>query len=296
MKLFRIVTILVAFVFVFAACEKIDPPYKIVTEGGGEGGESGDTVRNVLLEDYTGHTCVNCPGAAHKAHELINFYGQRVVVMAVHAGWFARPDDHDPLFDNDYRTEAGEAWNTFWKVDIQGNPNGLINRLGGGPSGVVNPDNWGPVIDDELEKEFLAKITIKNEYSEANNSLKVEVETEFQKDLDGEYWLFVGLTQDSVVSPQKDEDVVGGIDTTYTHMHMLRTSLNGPWGAVLNGGEAVVEGGIYDKSYTLPMEAEWLPEHCHIVAFVYYAENGGVYDEKYVIQVDQEPLLPKVEE
>ncbi len=297
MKLYRIFAFMLMLAVAFAACEKIDPPYKVVTDGGGNGsGESGDTVRNVLIEDFTGHTCVNCPSAAHKAHELINFYGQRVVVMSVHAGWFARPDAHDPLFATDFRTESGEAWNTFWSVDIQGNPNGLINRLGGAANGVINPDNWAPVVEDESQKEFLAKVTINNDYNDSNKRLSVEVEAEFQKDMEGEYWLYVGLLQDSIVAPQKDEDVEGGIDTNYVHMHTLRTSLNGIWGEVLNDGETIVEKATYDKTYTLDFEDDWVPEHCHIVAFVYYASNEGLYDDKYVIQVDQESVIPKLEE
>lgn len=295
MRLYRIITLVAAMAVAFAACEKIDPPYKVVGSEQG-GGESGDTVRNVLLEDYTGHTCVNCPSAAIKAHELINLYGQQIVVMSVHAGWFAQPDQNDPLFKDDFRTEAGEIWNTYWSVDMQGNPNGLINRIGGAANGVVNPDNWGPVVENELQKEFLAKITITNDYSESKQELTTKVETEFQKDLEGPYWLFVGLLQDSVVAPQKDENVAGGIDTTYVHMHMLRTSLNGPWGEVLNDGEQAAAGQTFEKNYTLPFVTEWIPAHCHIVAFVYYAGDAGVYDEKYVIQTDQEPVVPKVEE
>jgi hypothetical protein len=126
MKNFKILFLFFALVIFFSACEKITPPYK---ESKGGGNDTTGVLKNVLLEDYTGHTCVNCPTAAVIAHDLKNLYGDRLIVMAVHAGYFADP--HPGIFENDYRTQAGNEWNTFF--GFQNYPSGLIDRVPNAP-------------------------------------------------------------------------------------------------------------------------------------------------------------------
>ena len=53
------------------ACDIEDEPYLIPVDTIpiGSGGPS-EGIRKVLLEDYTGHKCPNCPEAAEEAHNL----------------------------------------------------------------------------------------------------------------------------------------------------------------------------------------------------------------------------------
>jgi hypothetical protein len=53
----------------------------------------GDSVvKKVLVEDYTGHTCGNCPAAARMLNDTIKpLYGDRLIVLGIHAGYFAEP-------------------------------------------------------------------------------------------------------------------------------------------------------------------------------------------------------------
>src|SRR6185503_2892836 len=115
MKTLRIPILILAGLFlVWASCEKIDKPYI-------EGSHIVDTThtstadtfftdttpqpRIVLLEDYTGHKCGNCPSAATKAAELKTLYGDKVVVMALHVGDFAKTSG--TIFSYDFRTVPG---------------------------------------------------------------------------------------------------------------------------------------------------------------------------------------------
>jgi thiol-disulfide isomerase/thioredoxin len=46
----------------------------------------GGVTRRVLLEDFTGHTCNNCPAAAVIAEGLQTFYGEdQLILVGVHA-------------------------------------------------------------------------------------------------------------------------------------------------------------------------------------------------------------------
>ncbi|MCE3259577.1 MAG: outer membrane protein Omp28, partial [Bacteroidetes bacterium] len=85
--------------------------------------------RKVLIEDYTGHQCGNCPNAAVVAESLHEKYGDKVVIIAVHAGFFARTNATE--FPTSYTCQVGNDWdskNGGFGVSAAGNPNGMINR------------------------------------------------------------------------------------------------------------------------------------------------------------------------
>lgn len=102
---------------ILGACDKIDKPRENTTSLIGVNYIERDNYavagfNKVLLEDYTGHTCGNCPRAAEKAEELKTLYKDSLIVIAVHAGSFANPTSSYP---NDYRTNVGTDWdNFFW--------------------------------------------------------------------------------------------------------------------------------------------------------------------------------------
>ena len=61
-----------------ASCDYIDEPFRN-PGGGGTATANGDTVlqteRAVLVEDFTGHQCKNCPKASKVLKQLDSLYG-----------------------------------------------------------------------------------------------------------------------------------------------------------------------------------------------------------------------------
>ena len=46
----------------------------------------------VLIEDYTGHLCPNCPEAGREIKAIQDIYGNQVIALAIHVSkTFARP-------------------------------------------------------------------------------------------------------------------------------------------------------------------------------------------------------------
>lgn len=265
--------------FLIYSCDKIDPPYfKPVIVDTSEL-KSGDTVKNVLLEDYTGHGCVNCPAAAHDAHILQeNIYHQQLVIISVHAGYYASTENFGSLYDYDFNTNAGTAWDNYYGVGLLGNPKGLVDRTEYDGKMVIEPGKWDGAIGERVKTDFLAKITIENNFS--GNTLNSKIQAEFQDDLAGSYSLLACIVQDNFESPQKDENIEGGNDTTYLHNNVLRGSMNGDWGENLASNP--LSDDIFEKSYSINFKADWKPENCRVVAFVYKE------DTREIIQVDEE--------
>jgi hypothetical protein len=290
-KIFPLLLIVVA--FSFSTCDKIEAPYReevVAPDFCATGIDDSIPSRKVLVEDYTGHLCGNCPYAGIYLNDsLKSIYNHCLVVISVHAGFFAGvcpgafaclPSAPPGSFTTDFNTTPGSAWNTFF--GISGNPKGMINRIdyptGGHSKGYTA---WGAAVATELEKPATAKIKITNVFNASTNSVSVEVQSDFVADLTGDYKLQVVITEDSLIDWQVwYPPAIEEFDSTYIHHHVLRDALNSTWGEDIATG-SVTAGTSVTKNYSYTINSSWKNEHCAIVAFIY---NAATYE---IIQVEE---------
>ena len=183
--------------------------------------------KGILLEDYTGHKCTNCPAAATIATQLEDDTSLGVIVVSVHAstdGSFQSTDDVE--FTVDYQTEAGDAYVQEMPGFI-GNPMGTINRNDGGYSNTnwYFSSNWATGVNDEISQDNLdANVQLQYHYYPSTNGLFIHTETTFLNTLSGNYHLIVYLIRNDVVSPQKMND--GTIDQSNDEWFMPLRNLS----------------------------------------------------------------------
>jgi hypothetical protein len=263
-----------------SSCDKLDAPYAVIKTGGDT---TAGMVRKVLLEDYTGHKCVNCPEAALAARALEESMHGQLIVMAVHAGFFAEPSATGD-FTADYTSLTGNEWNTYF--NITANPNGMVNRTPAG-SAVLGPDLWANAVNEQISLPQEANIVISTDYDPSSRLLEVTLDTKFLALLQGTYDLTVCITEDSLISPQKNNNPNIGYPTPiiydWVFMDVLRGSINGTWGEQLTS--AVDTALTYRKAYTFALDPDWTANNCHIVAFVANAET------KVIIQAEKKAVL-----
>jgi hypothetical protein len=280
---------MVAVVSYFSACDIVDEPY-LIKQKPPDTTTPPDTtqiIQKVLLEDYTGHDCVNCPSAAVEAHDLQEIYGEQLIVIAVHAGWFARPIPQEPALAADYTCDAGETWYNFFQTIA--NPIGLVNRIETAPgSYLVEWGQWGITIGQEVQKEPQAAMTIENDFNHNTRKLETTVTSRFISEQTDQFSLIVVVTQDSIIDGQKNNDPLVGetpLIEDYVFMHMLRGSLNGDWGEMLTTDDPVEIEKDYAHTITYTFPEEWIPEHCHVVAFIYSNQT------KTILQVEEAEVI-----
>ncbi|HIA37116.1 MAG TPA: Omp28 family outer membrane lipoprotein [Flavobacteriales bacterium] len=283
--------------FIFS-CDKIEPPFTTINETINNPDTVDTTsgaIRKVLLEDFTGHKCGYCPQAATIAQQLIAINGERLVVMSLHVGeTFATPETPSGApfgsFLEDFRTTVGDEIEAFYNVDDQGLPKGMVNRRD--PSGDLVPDpieqydncvlpraDWEAAVQAVIDLPADIDISITNTYDTASRIVSASVETEFLNNLSGTYNVAVYLTEDSIISWQKDQTANPQYIEDYVQRHVLRGSLNGTWGELVD--PAPVVNTLYTKSYNLMLDNTWDENHCSIVAFVYETTS------KEVVQVEE---------
>jgi hypothetical protein len=265
-KILRIAIVIVIGIASLPSCDIIDEPYLIPVGGSGPGPD--ENVRKVLLEDFTGQKCPNCPEAADIAHSLKAIYGEQLVLLTIHAGYYAIPDGD---FTADFRTTEGTELNTFF--EIFANPLGMVNRTEYGGNRVMQTGDWESAVAIQTEQDAMAAITVTNTYTAGTRKLECTLETEFLETIVGTFNICAFITESSIISPQQTEQ---GVDTNYVHNHVLRASMNGTWGDMLGEDGQAVAGTILTNSYSFTLPAGWNADNCSVVAFVYNTATNEV--------------------
>lgn len=261
-----------ALMFVMTSCDKLDEPFKKEVNIEATG-------RVVLLEDYTGVRCVNCPAAAEIAHELQETFGESLVVMGVHAGSLSMPLTGYP----DFRTEVGTAWYNYF--GFQSNPIGTINRVKGDAGYGFNDGEWATKVAEELAKEQIAELDIVCNYNEQTRNLNVEVNTVFLQSQSGKYFVTACLVEDSIVGRQRCPEPVG-VDSNYVHRHVFRGAINGTWGTEIFDG-AVPANEEISTTCSITVDTTYNADNCYVVAFVYDDDDDA---NKYILQAFQKKI------
>ncbi len=278
-KIFVIVAGLLVLAWV-SSCDKLDEPYMTVKK---DTDETGKVVRRVLLEDYTGHTCVNCPEASLVAEGLEGGYNGRLIVIAVHAGYYATAYPTGDFTAN-YTSTAGNDW--FTDFEVQVNPKGMVNRTAYEGSLVLGSDQWGNAVESQMALPQQANLTIEATFDTSSGQVQATLDSKFMAVLSGSYSLTVCITEDSLISPQKNNNPEVGptpIIYDYVFMNVLRGSVNGSYGEVLT--TAVDTSKTIEKNYNFTLDPSWNPKHLNLVAFISNAET------KEIIQAAKEPLI-----
>ncbi len=246
------------------------------------------TEKDVLLEDYTGHKCNNCPTAAITAENIEDENPGRVHVVSIHAsadGGFQQVDAEHPI---DFTTEAGNIYATFPDPAIFGNPAGTVNRVDGSSfeGGIWHFfANWSGLTDTELADPTKANVAMDYYYSEVGNALLINAAIEREASFDpADYRFIIYLLRQEVIAPQTLPN--GDLDEEYEHHNVLSDNINGTWGTPIALDE-LEEGAqrLLYYSFQLPdtaLDATYALENLAIVGFVMDRTSQRVFQSTFI--------------
>lgn len=283
----KIVFIALAISIGFTSCDVLEGPFDEQTNN------TIDTtkpLRKILLEDYTGHTCGNCPCAAEEAKKLDSIYGERVIVVATHVGFFAEPYPSGSKFRSDYRTTAGEELATAFDVGCNtcgiGLPAGMVSRTKYNNDRVLSSTAWASAIA-QLDTAVIAEMEMSKTYNATNRTVNISVEVKYLKAASAEHQLVLYAVEDSVINWQKFyaqcSPTGANVDIqNFVHRHLLRGAVNSTWGDKLYTINTIIPKGYSTiKTFTHTVDPTWNDKHMSYVAFI----QDNVTKE--VIQVEE---------
>lgn len=228
--------------------------------------------RVVLLEEFTGQYCVNCPTAHEVIESLLEQYPDNLISVSIHGGSDGNSISEDSPNMVGLRNTDGAAYTDANKVAAF--PAGIVNRT----SGVETSDQWSADIRKALEKASDVEMSLTATLSDDATKIEISTEVSPYENISANLQLWV--VESGIQALQRTPQ---GYKIDYVHNHVFRGAVNG-----LNG-EAVdlITRQPQQFSHEIAVKDKWNIENLAIVAFVY---NGSG-----VIQAIQAEVKPSAD-
>lgn len=254
-----------------ASCSNIDEGDRLIYVKPAEVG------RAILIEDFTGQRCVNCPTGTEIINGIVDTYGEdNVIAVGIHSGplGFAGNSKTPGLM-----TDTGNEYYTRWdKENKMGQPWVIFNRK-------TSPDshynNWAAMVGTIISEKANLSVKIANAYDAAKRTLTTTVGA-FGTNGTVNGKLQVWIVEDGIKALQMMPD--GKPNKEYMHNHVFRAAVNGTWGEDVT----VKEGETTTKQYQYVLPETWNADNIAVVAFVY--NDGGVENvaKKHLVEHEGE--------
>jgi len=252
------------------SCDKLEPPYATVKT-------QYDTTNKpfVLLEEYTGHKCNNCPLATQKSRQLADYYRGKLILMSVHASNLADPD---PKYTLDLRTPEGTQWYTDYAVSYV--PRALFNRALIGGSYPVNSDQWGMAVESQMAKPVMTGLKVIAAYNSTTKEISASVTAWFKRKISAGANICFYIIEDSIQGLQSNKDTAAGTTpdiNPYYFNETFRASMNGLYGELLTASVDTTKTYSYTKKFTVT-DPSWVPGRLSLISTItdLSASSNGV--------------------
>lgn len=225
--------------------------------------------RKVVLEEFTGINCGNCPDGHRRANALRDAHPGEVFLINIHQGSYAYPAEID------LRTNYGDALAS--QAGINSYPNATINRHSfNGSIAVADRTAWTSLSEGLLSTEAYANIAAKATVDWQTREMQVTVQVYYTGNSPASTnYLNVALLQDYIYGPQAGmnanmEQVDGN---QYVHMHALRDLITGQWGEEIT---TTIQGSFVEKTYTytIPEAVREVPVEMGNISVVAFLAEG----------------------
>jgi hypothetical protein len=237
-------------------------------------------LRNLLIEDFTGVKCPNCPKAQIRAEEIDTANPGRIVITALHVTSLA-----DPLPISKYDFRTADATHV---MEMIGNPVGLpmgsLNRkiFPGKSNQFLNYTEWDSKVPDELNLPTPVNISfLKKTYNETTRELDVKILVTFTQAVPDSSYISVALKESGMIDIQETPT---GNDTFYVHRHTLRAMV-APYNGLLLGSN-VPAGKTYIVAFTRKLANDWVADNCTIAAFVHHRSGKSDLEVQQVVETE----------
>ena len=217
--------------------------------------------KNVLVEDFTGQNCNNCPNASDALHDMQQVYGaDRLIAVSIHGGSLSFSQDMTAI--KGLATPQGNDYVSHWGVEAF--PMGLVDRQGG----LQDYEKWNAAALSRFKLAPKVSLTAKEaKYDAQTATISVKVAVEGNESVSGE--LNVWLTESGVTAIQRLPS--GNYDLNYTHNHVFRAALTAPYGESLS----VQSGETAEREYTYTVtRQDWDTSRLSAVVFFVTAADG----------------------
>ena len=253
----------------------IDPDAPVVTSG-----------KKVLVEDFTGARCGNCPRAHEAAANLKSVYGENLIVVGIHVGGFAVVDSSKG-YNTDFTSAFGDALDGEYGADNLGLPVGMVSRRALSGTPLQRYTNWGTLVAQVLSEAPVLAIDVDATFEADSRIVTINSDLEYFQAGDANHQIVALITEDSILSKQSDYSLQPDYISDYPQRHVVRMAATpGVYGAPVKGAQIFV-GESISKTFTATLDPAWDEEKCYAVVYVLDISTGEI------LQVEEGHVHPQ---
>lgn len=271
----------VALAFMLASCDTVDtddryiyvePPQIDLPPDNADENDITEAKLAVLIEDFTGQNCPNCPLVVPIIESLEEQYPGLVIAVGVHSGPLGIVNIPGIA---ELRTDIGDEY--YVSAGSPSQPAVSINRADPIP-------NWR-MLTGEVSKILGLNapmwLRVNNSYDADSRKLSIEVRAKGFAAVSGNLQLW--LVEDGIVGYQKDGT---NVTLSYVHNHVFRAAVNGTWGEPFSIGQDEIQSVTCE----IALDAGWNADNMSVVAFVYNKDGvQQVTKAPVVVETATEP-------
>ena len=232
--------------------------------------------KNVLIEEFTGVDCPNCPAGHALVDGIEAQYPGRIAAIALHPNnALGQPF----IFSAQNLNEANSTSLLTYLGSPGFEPCGAVDRqLFSGQTAILTDRSyWTGFVASEIVTTPQVNIILTNQFNTATSQVTIVAEVHYTQNVSQANNITIALTEDSITTAQLNGSV---IDTFYVHNNVLRNLLTGTEGdnVAYNSNVTLVTGRVVRLVYQTTLNTSWKPKNMHVIAFVHeHATSQVVY-------------------
>jgi hypothetical protein len=291
------------FAVLFCSCKEVPPPIRFSDRTAIDTTYVLTTVpaaepHNVLVEDFTGPSCSNCPNAkSNYLDPWVRDFPGRVNVIAIHVRDYSQANPVKGA-KYDFRDSIGtiiqnSVFSPIFAMPIAGVDRMPYGNASQGSKFQILKESWGSSITAQLAQKDSINLALSSTYNPVSGIADIEVKVTYLYPTTTLHNMTIAITEDSLIDLQ---DYPTEVDSFYEFEHVFRGVITDvPYGdsvltrKILPTFPAKEAGRVYVRRYSYKPRLDLVVKHLHAVAFVHAdASKNGTR----VVQSKQVKLAP----
>ncbi len=268
----------------FTACEEKGPninltaPTAIATDTTYTATVETVQARQVLVEEFTGVKCPNCPEGHAVLRSLLTSFPNGVNIVSYQAYNSAQTEPIKNETRSDNRTQAATEISTSVFGGIPSLPTAGIDRAPDGGSLLNSRSLWPAITTTRSKIAPPVNLTISSEYDAASRQVTATVRMAYTQSVTQPHRLSLAITEGNIIDAQEYPD---SVQLDYEHEHVFRQFVTANTGDDLLKDMTTKEAGrVIERQFKFVLKEAYKPENCYLLGFVHYADGN----EKSVMQ------------
>lgn len=225
--------------------------------------------RAVLIEDFTGQNCLNCPNAHEVIEDLQKQYGEdKVIAVSIHGGGMAI-SDRRPF---GLMTQEGDEICNYYAIGRF--PMGVID----GVTPPIDEKGWATAVYNDLQKPSEVQLEASAELIAGGKTISCTANITSSEEGTGKIQFWV--VESGIVAPQQMPDK--STNENYVHNNVFRAQV-----FPMRGNPVAFSRDGATANGTVDVRERWNLENVEIVAFV--SDNNNIVQQVVKVPVKLTP-------